>query len=58
MSEKMPVLFVGHGNPMNVMEDNEFSRVGGGRESPAKAQSRDLHLRALGDARNHGHCHG
>ncbi len=27
MSEKMPVLFVGHGNPMNVMEDNEFSRA-------------------------------
>ncbi len=27
MSGKMPVLFVGHGNPMNVMEDNEFSRA-------------------------------
>ena len=27
MAEKMPVLFVGHGNPMNVMEDNEFSRA-------------------------------
>ena len=27
MSEKMPVLFVGHGNPMNVMEDNEFSHA-------------------------------
>ena len=27
MPEKMPVLFVGHGNPMNVMEDNEFSRA-------------------------------
>ena len=27
MTEKMPVLFVGHGNPMNVMEDNEFSRA-------------------------------
>ena len=23
----MPVLFIGHGNPMNVMEDNEFSRA-------------------------------
>ena len=22
----MPVLFVGHGNPMNAIEDNEFSR--------------------------------
>ncbi len=22
---KMPLLFVGHGNPMNAIEDNEFS---------------------------------
>lgn len=27
MKQKMPVLFVGHGNPMNVIEDNEFSRA-------------------------------
>ncbi len=27
MSEKMPVLFVGHGSPTNVIEDNEFSRA-------------------------------
>jgi 4,5-DOPA dioxygenase extradiol len=27
MSEKMPLLFVGHGNPMNAIEDNEFSRA-------------------------------
>ena len=25
-SDLMPVLFVGHGNPMNAIEDNEFSR--------------------------------
>jgi 4,5-DOPA dioxygenase extradiol len=24
---KMPVLFVGHGNPMNAIEDNEFSKA-------------------------------
>ncbi len=24
--QKMPVLFVGHGNPMNAIEDNEFTR--------------------------------
>lgn len=24
--EKMPVLFVGHGSPMNAIEDNEFTR--------------------------------
>ncbi len=27
MSEKMPLLFIGHGNPMNAIEDNEFSRA-------------------------------
>jgi len=26
MSEKMPVLFVGHGSPMNAIEDNEFTK--------------------------------
>lgn len=26
-SERMPVLFVGHGNPMNAIEDNTFSRT-------------------------------
>jgi 4,5-DOPA dioxygenase extradiol len=25
-TERMPVLFVGHGNPMNAIEDNQFSR--------------------------------
>lgn len=25
-SDRMPVLFVGHGSPMNAIEDNEFSR--------------------------------
>lgn len=26
-SERMPVLFVGHGTPMNAIEDNEYSRT-------------------------------
>ncbi|MGH3458176.1 dioxygenase family protein [Aeromicrobium sp.] len=26
-SERMPVLFVGHGNPMNAISDNEFTRT-------------------------------
>lgn len=26
MTNRMPVLFVGHGSPMNAIEDNEFSR--------------------------------
>jgi 4,5-DOPA dioxygenase extradiol len=26
-TEKMPILFVGHGSPMNAIEDNDFSRT-------------------------------
>ena len=26
MSERMPTLFIGHGSPMNVVEDNEFTQ--------------------------------
>ena len=26
-SDKMPLLFVGHGNPMNAIEDNEYSKT-------------------------------
>jgi 4,5-DOPA dioxygenase extradiol len=35
-STKMPALFMGHGSPMNAIEDNEFSRVWGeiGRALP------------------------
>ena len=27
MTERMPILFVGHGSPMNAVEDNEFSQA-------------------------------
>lgn len=27
MAEKMPVLFVGHGSPMNAIEDNAFTEA-------------------------------
>jgi 4,5-DOPA dioxygenase extradiol len=27
MTDRMPVLFLGHGSPMNAIEDNEFSRA-------------------------------
>ena len=26
ITEPMPVLFIGHGTPMNAIDDNEFSR--------------------------------
>lgn len=34
MTEKMPTLFIGHGSPINAIEDNEFSR--GWREIASK----------------------
>lgn len=36
-TEQMPVLFVGHGNPMNAIEDNRFSR---GMKEVAKGLSK------------------
>ena len=27
MTQKMPVLFIGHGNPMNAIEVNDFSKA-------------------------------
>jgi len=36
MTTLMPVLFIGHGSPMNAIEDNEFSRawIAAGRALP------------------------
>jgi 4,5-DOPA dioxygenase extradiol len=56
--DKMPVLFVGHGSPMNAIEDNEFSRswreVGGGLPRPkailcisAHWETRGTHVTAV-----------
>jgi len=41
-SEKMPVLFLGHGSPMNAIEENEF--VAGFREMGAQLQKPDAVL--------------
>ena len=40
-SDRMPVLFVGHGSPTNVIEDNEFSRAWAeiGRCCPGRRRS-------------------
>lgn len=39
-TEKMPVLFLGHGSPMNAIEENEF--VQGFRDIKKKFRSRML----------------
>ena len=56
---KMPVLFVGHGNPMNAIERNEFhlgwSALG---EAAAASDVDPLRVRALGNAGRLGHRDG
>ena len=47
-SPKMPVLFVGHGNPMNAIHGPKA----------AEAISHTLHQRSLGNQRNMDYCHG
>jgi len=53
--EKIPVLFVGHGSPMNAIEHNAFteslSTLGA---APAAAQGRVRSVCALGDAGHAG----
>lgn len=49
---RMPVLFVGHGNPMNAIEDNEFSRawikVGGQLPRPKAILCISAHWETIG----------
>ena len=56
---KMPVLFVGHGSPMNAIEDNEFTarwrRLG--QEIP-QPKSGVVRVGALAHARHLRHGHG
>ena len=57
--ERMPVLFIGHGSPINALEDNEYSRTWEalGKE-PAPPESDRLHILPLGDGWYPGDCHG
>lgn len=54
-SERMPVLFVGHGTPMNAIQDNEYSRTDRTRPRAAQASGDHRHLGALAHPR--WHCH-
>ena len=52
MSQLMPALFVGHGNPMNAIEDNEFSKkwteVGLALPTPEAILSISAHWETVG----------
>ena len=47
-SARMPVLFLGHGSPMNVIEDNEYRRSW---QALAASATYPVHFRPLVDAR-------
>ena len=57
--EKMPVLFTGHGSPMNGIEDNEFSQRWRlmGNEIPQPDRG-PLYFGSLVYARYFDYCHG
>jgi len=38
MHERLPAIFLGHGNPMNALLDNGYTRGGGASESRRGAQ--------------------
>jgi 4,5-DOPA dioxygenase extradiol len=54
-SERMPVLFVGHGNPMNAISDNDYtrtwSRLGGELPSPQAIVVVSAHWLTPGETR-------
>jgi 4,5-DOPA dioxygenase extradiol len=48
-ARRMPVLFIGHGNPMNAIEDNEFTpQLASNFENIAQTGSDPMYLRSLG----------
>ena len=57
-AERMPVLFIGHGNPMNAIEESPFTKAW--REEAVKIprpEGNPLCFRSLGDRWQHGYCH-
>ena len=56
---KMPVLFIGHGSPMNAIEENEFVQwMEGNWENDSKTQCNSMYLGALGNQRDICHSNG
>ncbi len=59
MEDKMPVSIIGHGSPMNVEQDNIFTRSPAEVQEPfATTQVRRGHLGTLVDDRNVCHVIG
>jgi len=55
----MPLLFVGHGNPMNAITDNNSpGMAGGGRKHSRKPNAILCVSGALGDEGNVCYCYG
>lgn len=52
---RMPALFIGHGNPMNTLESNDFTRAAGDGPAAAAPARRAGRVGALVHWRNRGH---
>ena len=49
-NDMMPVLFIGHGSPMNAIEDNQFlPHLAAVSRKPAPTQSHPVRFRSLGN---------
>ena len=54
-SERMPVLFIGHGSPMNAIEDNVYSQSWGStRQETATSPGYTFYIRTLDNAGHKG----
>ena len=47
MAKPMPVIFFGHGNPLNALYDNAYTRLGGDRHVDAAAEGNTLRFGPL-----------
>ena len=52
LQPSMPVLFAGHGSPMNAIEDNVHPRLANCRGIDAETEGDPVHFSALGDTRS------
>jgi hypothetical protein len=53
----MPVLFIGHGSPMNIILDNSYTRVLRRWAQASQAEGDHGRFRALAHERYPGHVH-